>query len=75
MESRMPRRPLVQRVAHKSTGGMRSAIPPPVDPVGNPACLISNTVASLRSATVLEIKCERRIPGALVAEHGIEDDE
>jgi hypothetical protein len=30
--------------------------------------------SSLRSATVLEIKCGRRIPGALIAEHGVEND-
>ena len=28
-----------------------------------------------RSAVVLEIKCERRIPGPLIAEHGIADND
>jgi len=41
----MPRRPIDCRVAHKSTGGRRPAIPAPVDPVGNAPSLFSNTVA------------------------------
>ena len=42
----MPQRSLKSaRVVHKSTGGTLPAIPQPVDPVGNPPPLISNTVA------------------------------
>jgi len=36
-------------VAHKSTGGMLTPIPAPVDPVGN--AVTSNTVPPLRSQT------------------------
>jgi hypothetical protein len=55
----MPRRPIDCRVAHKSTGGRRPAIPSPVDPVGNTLSLISNTAASQAQNDTLPIQ---RVP-------------
>ena len=41
----------------------------------NPRLRSRRAALWLRSAAVLEIKCERRIPGPLTEEHGIADDD